>query len=33
MFFGSHDGARRGAILYSIAISCKLNGINLFGKH
>lgn len=30
MFFGSHEGARRGAILYSIAISCKLNGINLF---
>ena len=30
MFFGSHEGARRGAILYSITISCKLNGINLF---
>ena len=30
MFFGSHEGARRGAILYSIAISCRLNGINLF---
>lgn len=30
LFFGSHEGARRGAILYSIAISCKLNGINLF---
>ena len=30
MFFGSHEGAGRAAILYSIAISCKLNGINLF---
>ncbi len=30
MFFGSHEGARRGAILYSIAISCKQNGVNLF---
>ena len=30
MFFGSHEGARHGAILYSIAISCKLNNINLF---
>ena len=30
LFFGSHEGAMRGAILFSIAISCKLNGINLF---
>ena len=30
MFFGSHEGASRAAILYSIAISCRLNGINLF---
>ena len=30
LFFGSHEGAKHGAILYSIAISCKLNGINLF---
>ena len=30
MFFGSHEGASRAAILYSIVISCKLNGINLF---
>lgn len=30
LFFGSHEGARRGAILYSIAISCKQNGVNLF---
>ena len=30
MFFGSHEGAGRAAILYSIAISCRLNSINLF---
>lgn len=30
LFFGSHEGARRASILYSIAISCKLNGVNLF---
>ncbi len=30
LFFGSHEGARRASILYTIAISCKLNGINLF---
>ena len=30
MFFGLHEGASRAAILYSIAISCRLNGINLF---
>lgn len=30
LFFGSHEGARRASILYSIAISCKLNGINTF---
>lgn len=30
LFFGSHEGARRASILYSIAISCKLNGINAF---
>ena len=30
MFFGSHEGASRSAILYSIAISCRQNGINLF---
>ncbi len=30
MFFGSHEGAGRAAILYSIAISCRQNGINLF---
>ncbi|MCI6477747.1 MAG: IS66 family transposase, partial [Bacteroidales bacterium] len=30
MFFGLHEGASRAAILYSIAISCRLNDINLF---
>ena len=30
LFFGSHEGARRASILYTISISCKLNGINLF---
>lgn len=29
MFFGSHQGAECGCTLYSIAISCRLNGINL----
>ena len=30
LFFGSHAGARRASVLYTIAISCKLNGVNLF---
>lgn len=30
LFFGSHDGAKCGCILYTIAISCRLNGVNLF---
>ena len=30
MFLVRHEGASRAAILYSIAISCRLNGINLF---
>lgn len=30
LFFGSHEGARRASILYTIAISCKLNGVNFF---
>lgn len=30
LFFGSHEGARHGSILYTIAISCRLNGIRLF---
>lgn len=28
LFSGSHEGARRSAMLYSLMISCKLNGIN-----
>lgn len=28
MFMGSHEGARRSAMLYSFMLSCKLNGIN-----
>lgn len=30
LFAGSHDGARRAAVLYSMINSCKLNGINAF---
>lgn len=30
LFFGSHKGAERGAILYTIALSCKMNGVNMF---
>lgn len=30
MFFGSHAGAERGAIFYSLSCSCRLNGINFF---
>ena len=30
MFFGSHAGAERGAVFYSLACSCRLNGINFF---
>lgn len=30
LFFGSHKGAEAGCILYTIAISCRLNGVNLF---
>ena len=30
LFFGSHNGAECGCILYTIAISCRLNGVNLF---
>lgn len=29
LFFGSHRGAERGAIFFSIACSCDLNGINM----
>jgi len=28
MFSGSHDGARRSAMMYSFVGSCKMNGIN-----
>lgn len=30
LFFGSHAGARRGCIFYSLACSCLLNKINFF---
>lgn len=30
MFFGSHEGAKRGCILYSIAISCRQNNVKIF---
>jgi transposase len=30
LFFGNHESARRGAIIYTIIESCKLNGINMF---
>ena len=30
LFFGSHKGAERGAILYTIALSCKMQKIDLF---
>ncbi|MCR5819386.1 MAG: IS66 family transposase [Bacteroidaceae bacterium] len=30
LFFGSHVGAERGAILYSLACSCRMQGINFF---
>jgi len=30
LFCGSHDGAKRTALLYSLACSCRLNGINTF---
>jgi hypothetical protein len=30
LFFGSHRGAERGAIFYSLACSCRLCGINFF---
>ena len=30
LFFGNHESARRGAIIYTIIESCKLNGINVF---
>lgn len=30
MFFGSHKGAERASVYFSIAMSCRLNGINMF---
>ena len=30
LFFGSHKGAERGAVLYSLALSCKMNKVNFF---
>lgn len=30
LFFGSHAGAKQACILYTIAISCRLNNVNLF---
>ncbi len=30
LFFGSHAGARRSAMFYSLACSCRLQGVNFF---
>jgi len=30
LFFGSHEGAKRGCVFYSLACSCRNNGINFF---
>lgn len=30
LFFGSHAGAQRGSVFYSLACSCRLHGINFF---
>ena len=30
LFFGSHKGAQRAAVFYSLACSCRLNNINFF---
>ena len=30
LFFGSHKGAERGAMFYSLICSCRLNGVNFF---
>ena len=30
LFFGSHKGAERGAILYTIALTCRMHKVNLF---
>ena len=31
LFFGSHKGAERAAVLYTLALSAKMNHLNLFG--
>ena len=30
LFFGNHEGAKRGCVFYSLACSCRCNGINFF---
>lgn len=30
LFFGSHKGAERGAILYTLALTCRMQKVNLF---
>ena len=30
LFFGSHKGAERGAMFYSLVCLCRLNGVNFF---
>lgn len=30
LFYGSHEGANNGALLYSLACSCRMQGINFF---
>jgi len=30
LFFGSHAGAKRATMFYSLACSCRLQGINFF---
>lgn len=30
LFFGSHKGAERGAVLYTIALTCKMHNVNMF---
>ena len=30
LFFGSHEGAERGALFYSLSCSCRLCGVDFF---
>lgn len=30
LFFGSHKGAERATVLYSVALTCKMNKVNMF---